>query len=60
MSRILNYFRDTISEMKHVKWPTQIQAFSYTALVIAISALVAVYIGLIDHLFTQILNLFIS
>jgi preprotein translocase subunit SecE len=60
MSRITNYFKDTAAEMKHVKWPTQKQAFAYTALVIAVSAIVAVYLGIVDYLFTQILNIFVN
>jgi preprotein translocase subunit SecE len=56
MSRLGNYFRDTAAEMKHVSWPTQTQAFIYTALVIGVSALVAVFLGAADYLFTQILN----
>lgn len=60
MSRIGNYFRDTAAEMKHVTWPTQVQAFAYTALVIGISAIVAVYLGAFDYLFTQLLNIFVG
>jgi len=60
MSRITNYFKDTAAEMKHVKWPTQTQAFVYTALVIVISAIVALYLGVADYLFTQVLDIFIN
>ena len=60
MSRIGNYVRDTAAEMKHVTWPTQTQAFVYTALVIGISGLVALYLGVVDYLFTQILNIFVG
>ena len=60
MSRITNYFKDTAAEMKHVKWPTQTQAFAYTALVIVISAIVAVYLGVADYLFTQVLDIFVN
>lgn len=60
MSRLGNYFRDTAAEMKHVSWPTQMQTITYTVLVIAVSALVALFIGAFDHLFTQLLDLIIS
>lgn len=39
--------------MRQVSWPTQRQAFFYTLLVIVISALVAVYIGAFDYLFSE-------
>ena len=46
------YIKDTRGEMRHVAWPTQTQTTIYTILVIAISALVAVYLGFFDFLFT--------
>lgn len=56
MSRLGNYLRDTASEMKHVTWPTQTQAITYTILVIAVSAFTALFLGGFDYLFTQLLN----
>ena len=60
MSRLGNYLRDTAAEMKHVSWPTQTQTIVYTVLVIAISAVVALFLGAFDYLFTQLLDLIIS
>ena len=57
MSRLGKYFQDTAAEMKHVSWPTQSQAVVYSILVIAISALTAVYTGVFDYLFTSLLNI---
>ncbi len=51
MNNIGQYFRDTIAEMKQVKWPTQNQAMVYTGLVIAVVAVVAVFVGLWDFVF---------
>lgn len=56
MSRLGNYLRDTAAEMKHVSWPTQTQAFIYTALVIGVSALVALFLGAFDYVFTTMLK----
>lgn len=53
MDKLGNYVRDTISEMKQVAWPTQTQALLYTVLVIAISLIVAVFVGAFDFLFTM-------
>jgi preprotein translocase SecE subunit len=39
-----------------VKWPTRQQAIVYSALVIAISALVAVFTAGLDRVFTSLLN----
>lgn len=60
MSRLGNYLRDTVAEVKHVSWPTQTQTIVYTALVIVVSALVAVFLGAFDYLFTQLLDIVIS
>jgi len=57
MSRLGNYIRDTQAEMKHVSWPTQKQALIYTALVIGVSILVALFTGAMDYIFTSILNM---
>lgn len=59
MSRLGNYLRDTVSEMKHVSWPTQMQTITYTALVIGVSTIVALFLGAFDYVFTQILNFII-
>jgi preprotein translocase subunit SecE len=60
MSRLGNYLRDTTAEMKHVTWPTPIQAMTYTVLVIVVSAVVALYLGAADFLFTRLLNIVIG
>lgn len=51
MNRFINYLRDTKAELRHVSWPTQKQASIFTALVIIISVLTAIYLGLFDRLF---------
>ncbi|MFN3188171.1 MAG: preprotein translocase subunit SecE [Candidatus Paceibacteria bacterium] len=53
MKKITNYFKDTLAEMKHVKWPTQNQTVVYTLLIIAICAITAVFLGLFDYTFSR-------
>ena len=60
MSQFGDYLRDTASEMKHVSWPTQTQAMVYTALVIAISGLVALLLGGFDYVFTNLLDMVVG
>jgi len=60
MNNLIKYFRDTATELKQVTWPTQKQAMFYTALVLVISALVAVYIGVFDYLFSQVVSFIIN
>ena len=56
MDQLVKYFKDTAGEMKQVAWPTQQQALVYSALVIGISALVALYAGAFDYLFSQFIS----
>ena len=60
MDRLSRYFRDTVAEMKHVRWPTQNQALMYTGVVIGISIIVMVFVSVADFVFTTGLNFLIS
>lgn len=60
MTHVTKYFKATLMELKQVSWPTTKQSIVYTALVIFISALVALYVGAFDYLFSQLISLLIS
>ena len=60
MSHFINYIKDTIAELRHVSWPTHKQATVYTVLVIAVSALVAVFVGVFDFAFSKGLDWFVK
>lgn len=60
MSQFINYLKDTQAELKHVSWPTQKQSIIYTALVVGVSILVALYVGLFDFIFSRALSWFIN
>ena len=42
-----------MAELRQVNWPSQRQTITYTVLVIIISAIVALYVGAFDYLFSQ-------
>lgn len=60
MQSFAQYLRDTLAELKQVKWPTQNQAMVYTALVIGISVFVAMFVGLFDHIFGLVIDFIIN
>ncbi len=60
MDTFINYLKDTFAELKRVSWPTQHQAIVYTALVIGISAFVAVFAGAADFGFSKGLDWFLK
>lgn len=60
MSNLGNYFRETLSEMKQVSWPSQKQAFLYTVLVILISVFVSFFLGAFDFAFTRVIEFIVE
>jgi len=60
MQQFTQYLRDTLSEMKQVKWPTTYQTFIYSLLVIAISAIVALFLGAFDYVFSKVIQFIID
>ncbi len=53
---MFNYFHEVRAEMKHVNWPSRAQTIAYTAVVIGISLATAIYLGLLDYVFTGIIQ----
>jgi preprotein translocase subunit SecE len=54
------YFKDVRAEMKHVSWPSRRLTIVYTAVVIAISLGVAIYLGLLDYVFSAFIKILIK
>jgi len=51
VSRIQRFVQDSWQELKKVNWPTPRQARNLTAVMLAISAAVAIYISAFDYVF---------
>ncbi len=60
MSKIAEYFKETKGELKHVNWPTKKQTLYFSLIVIALSVIVAYFLGLFDFIFSQGLGKIIS
>ncbi|MBP9711229.1 MAG: preprotein translocase subunit SecE [Candidatus Pacebacteria bacterium] len=52
---MIQYLKEVRAEMKHVSWPTRQQTIVYTLVVIGISLATAVYLGLLDYVFSGII-----
>ena len=52
----VSYLKDTIAELKAVKWPSSQTTIRLTVTVIAISILVGSYVGGLDLAFTSLLK----
>lgn len=56
----VSYIRETIVELKKVTWPSRQATLKLTGIVIGISAIVAIYVGGLDYLFTNLLTLVVN
>lgn len=59
-NQFLDYLAGVRAELKEVKWPSTGQTVGYTALVIAISLIVAALTGFLDYLFTLATERFVT
>jgi len=59
MNKLIQYIKDSITELKKVIWPSKKELTDHTLLVIAISLIVAIFIGLVDYGLTEVVNLII-
>lgn len=57
---IKEYFTGALSEMKKVVWPTQKQTVRYSIAVILMSLFVALFFGVLDYVFNELLAILIS
>lgn len=56
MQKLLQYLREVAQELRKVSWPKGKQTLSLTLLVVAITTLVALYIGGLDFLFQNMMK----
>jgi preprotein translocase subunit SecE len=56
MYNVVKYLREVRSELARVTWPKRTELTRLTMIVLVISGAVALYVGALDFLFTQILQ----
>jgi len=59
MKKIINFIKEARGELLKVDWPTRNQTLNYTILVVAVSLIVAAFLGGLDYLFGVILKKFL-
>ncbi len=57
LANVSRFFRDVRSEMKSVSWPNRDDLKEGTLVVIVMSAIVAVFLSMVDFGFSKILEL---
>jgi len=56
INKIIGFFKDIRTEMKYVTWPTKDDIREGTLVVIIMSAIVALFLSLVDFLFGLAVN----
>jgi preprotein translocase subunit SecE len=56
LDKTLHFLRDVRSEMHSVTWPNRDDLKEGTTVVIVMSALVAIFLSLVDFIFSQIIT----
>jgi preprotein translocase subunit SecE len=57
--KLKQFLKEAKQEIKKVNWPTKKETVRYTMFVIGISLAIAVYLGLLDYVFTNVLKFII-
>lgn len=56
LETITEFLKEVRLEVKKVNWPTKEDVWQYTVIVVVFSAVVALYLGGVDAIFTATLN----
>jgi len=59
MNKVIQFFLEAKAEMLKVNWPTKKQTVNYTLLVVAVSVVVAGFLGGLDWAFSYVLKTYI-
>ncbi len=59
MNKISQFLKEVKQEIKKVTWPTRAETFRYSLMVIIASLVVAMYLGGLDYVVANILEMFI-
>jgi preprotein translocase SecE subunit len=54
--RLTSFLRESRQEFRHVNWPTRRETTRLVAVVVAISLVVAAFLGAVDYLFLYLLG----
>jgi preprotein translocase subunit SecE len=57
---VVNYYRETVGELKKVVWPTREEAIRLTSIVLVVITVMAIVLGTFDFLFAQLVRFLIS
>jgi len=59
IQKIKMFFKEVWVEMKRVSWLSKNDVFKYTLIVLAITIIVAAFLGSLDYIFSSIIKIFV-
>ena len=57
--KLITFIKEVKMEIKKINWPTRQETTRYTLIVVAVSLIVAAFLGGLDYIFTALLEMFI-
>jgi len=57
--KIKSFFKEVLVEMKRVSWLSRKEVVRYTLIVLAVTVVVAVFLGGLDYIFMEIIRKFL-
>ena len=57
---ITKWWRETVGELRKVTWPTPIEAWRLTKIVIVVMITMSAILGILDFAFTRLISWFLS
>jgi preprotein translocase subunit SecE len=55
--RSMTFLQEVLAELKKVHWPTRTETYAATAVVLAVVAIVALFLGSVDFVVSQLIQL---
>lgn len=56
---IVKYLKETRAELRKVTWPSREEAINLTAIVVVVTVAMAIFLGVVDYLFSKFFGLII-
>lgn len=56
MNKITSFVKEAYEELRKVSWPSKKQTINYTFVVIGVSVVVAVFLGVLDMIFSSLVE----
>lgn len=60
IQKIQRFWRETIGELRKVTWPTPLEAWKMTRLVLAVMVIMAIILGALDFAFSRLITLLVA